>query len=355
MTRIEKLREKLGQGFSAAVIEHGPNRWYLAEFHSSAGTLIVTEDDALFIVDFRYIEVAGKKVAGARVQLQENDIFRQIGKYLESKSIKQVLVEDEMSLGRFGRYKTLLSDVGFTSDGSLTKAVLALRSVKESKEIEAIKSAQDITDSAFSYILGYIKPGLTERDVAAELDHFMRKNGADGCAFDTIVVSGANGSMPHGVPGDRKIESGDFVTMDYGAKKQGYCSDMTRTVAVGKVTDEMKKVYDTVLSAHMAAREKAAAGISGRELDKTARDIIYSAGYEGRFGHGLGHSLGLEIHEDPRASFLYDHMLEPRVIMTIEPGIYLPGRFGVRIENMVVLNEDSNENLTRSPVEMISL
>ena len=355
MTRIQKLRNRLGEGFSAAIIEHGPNRWYLSEFHSSAGTLIITEDDALFLVDFRYIEVAEKKVTGARVELSGADLSGQIISYLSSKGIKSVLVENEMSLGRFRQLKEALAEVDFICEQKLSQAVLELRSVKETKEIEAIKRAQTITDDAFSHIIEFIKPGLTEREVAAEIDYFMRKKGADGCAFDTIVVSGPNGSMPHGVPSDRRIQTGDFVTMDYGAKKDGYCSDMTRTVAVGTVTDEMKKVYDTVLIAHMAARENAKSGMSGRQLDKIARDIIYNAGYEGRFGHGLGHSLGLEIHEDPRASYLYDHLLENEVIMTIEPGIYLPGRFGVRIENMVVLKSEGNENLTSSPVDLLIL
>lgn len=355
MTRIEKLREKLGAGFSAALVEDEYNRAYLAEFRSSAGTLIVTEDDALFIIDFRYIEVAGKTVKGATVVLQENNLNRQIAEYLASKGIKKILVEDEMSVGRYGRLKSAMPEIGFVADGRLSAAVKKLRAVKEPKEIDAIKAAQAITDSAFEYICTFIKPGVTEREIAAELEYFMRKNGADGLAFDTIAVSGKNTSMPHGVPGDKKVEAGDFVTMDYGAKKDGYCSDMTRTVAVGHATDEMKKVYETVLKAHLSAREQARAGMTGQALDAIARDIIYGAGYEGKFGHGLGHSLGLEVHEDPRASALYTGMLESGVIMTIEPGIYLPGDFGVRIENMIVLGNDGSENLTGSPTDLIIL
>ncbi|MCL1830365.1 MAG: M24 family metallopeptidase [Oscillospiraceae bacterium] len=183
----------------------------------------------------------------------------------------------------------------------------------------------------------------------------MLKNGSEGFAFSSIVVSGQNSSLPHGVPSDKIIEQGDFITMDFGAKKDGYCSDMTRTIAVGFVTDEMQKVYDTVLNAHLTARAKAKAGITGRSLDSIARDIIYSAGYEGCFGHGLGHSLGLEIHEEPRASYVADYELKDNVIMTIEPGIYLPGKFGVRIENMVLLMADGNENLTHCPTELIIL
>ncbi|MCL2538810.1 MAG: aminopeptidase P family protein [Oscillospiraceae bacterium] len=355
MTRIEKLRAKLGEGFSAALVEHSANRWYLSEFSSSAGTLIITEDDALFIADFRYIEAAQKTVTGAKTALQEPEADRQIGNWLKAKRVGCLMVESEMPLSRFKKLKTEFEDIALIADGGLSDAVLELRSVKEQKELEAVKSAQAITDAAFSFICGFIKPGLSEREIVAELEYFMRKNGADALAFDSIVVSGPNSSMPHGVPGDRKIRAGDFITMDYGAKKDGYCSDMTRTVAVGFATDEMRRVYDVVHTAHLTAREHARAGMSGRELDKVARDVIYGAGYEGHFGHGLGHSLGLEIHERPRASPLFDQELVENVIMTIEPGVYLPGRFGVRIENMVLLKAGSNENLTGSPTELIVL
>jgi len=355
MTRIDKLRGKLETGFSAVLVEHAANRRYLSEFSSSAGSLIITEDDALFIVDFRYIEAAGRAVRGARVALQEAKPDEQIHEWLKSKKAGRLLIEDEMTLSRFRALEAALPGVTLVSDGKLSKAILGLRSVKETREIDAVKAAQAITDEAFSNICGYIKPGVTEKEIAAELEYGMRKLKSEGFAFDTIVVSGPNSSMPHGVPSDREVRPGDFVTMDYGAKKDGYCSDMTRTVAVGHATDEMRKVYGTVLEAHMAARRAARAGMTGRELDGVARDIIYAAGYEGFFGHGLGHSLGLEIHESPRASPLFDHVLVENAILTIEPGIYLPGKFGVRIENMIVLGGDSNENLTGSTTELIVL
>lgn len=355
MGRIERLREKLNADFSAALVEEGYNRAYLSEFPSSAGTLIVTKSDALFIIDFRYIEAAEKTVRGARVALQESDLNRQIAAYLKEKGVTGVFVEDEMPLGRYERLKKAMPEVRFIADGGLSAAIHKLRSIKEAKEIDAVKAAQSITDRAFEYICTFIKPGVTERNIAAELEYFMRKNGADGLAFETIAVSGRNTSMPHGVPGDKKIEPGDFVTMDYGAKKDGYCSDMTRTVAVGFATDRMKRVYDTVLDAHRAAMKEARAGMTGQALDKIARDIIYDAGFEGNFGHGLGHSLGLEVHENPRASALYTDVLESGVIMTIEPGVYLPGEFGVRIENMIVLQDGGSKNLTGSPSELIVL
>ena len=355
MTRIEKLREKLKDGFSAAIIEHGPNRWYLSEFISSAGTLLITEDDALFIVDFRYIEAAEKSVKGAATALQEPKLDAQISAFIGAAGANSVLVEEETTLARMRRLTAAMPHVEFKTGKTLSSAITSLRAQKEQKEIDAIKAAQVITDAAFTHILEVIKPGMSERNIAAELEYFMRKNGADGAAFGTIAVSGPNSSLPHGVPGDREVVKGDFVTMDFGAKKDGYVSDMTRTVAVGEVSDEMRSAYDTVLEAHMAGREAARAGMTGKELDAVAREIIYAAGYEGKFGHGLGHSLGLEVHEDPRASFLFEHMLEQNVIMTIEPGVYLPGRFGVRIENMVVLKDGGNENLTHSPTDLIVL
>jgi len=353
MNRIEKLRQKLGDDFSAVMIEETANRWYISEFRSSAGVIIVTKEEAFFIVDFRYIEIATKSVVGAKVILQETDTIKQLRDLLVSKGIKQILIEDEMPIARYLSLKNKIKEVEFIAAMGLSKAIHDLRSVKEEKELDAIRAAQAITEKSFNDILSYIKPGLTEREVATELECSMLRNGSEGFAFSSIVVSGVNSSLPHGVPGDKVIQEGDFVTMDFGAKKDGYCSDMTRTIAVSFATDEMKNVYDKVLEAHLKAREYAKAGIKGVELDKIARDIIYSAGYEGRFGHGLGHSLGLEIHEEPRASLTADYILEENVIMTIEPGIYLPDKFGVRIENMVLLKDGGNENLTFSSIDLI--
>ena len=355
MNRIEKLREKLGEGFSAVLVEETANRWYLSEFRSSAGLLLITEKEALFIVDFRYIEIAEKSVVGATVLLQETDSKRQLKEWLVTKGIKKVLVEDDMTIARYFTLKADIPEVEFVPGTNLSKSIRELRAQKEEKELDAIKRAQVITEKAFDDILLFIRPGLTEREVATELECSMLRNGSEGFAFSSIVVSGVNSSLPHGVPGNKKIEPGDFITMDFGAKKDGYCSDMTRTVAVGYATDEMKKVYNKVLEAHLESRRQAKAGMTGIELDKIARDIIYSAGYEGRFGHGLGHSLGLEVHEEPRASLTCKEELKENVMMTIEPGIYLPGRFGVRIENMILLKNDGNENLTHSPLELIIL
>jgi Xaa-Pro aminopeptidase len=354
MTRIEKLRNQLPGDFGAAMMLNPYNRGYLTEFFSSAGVLLVTQKNAWLIMDFRYIESA-KTYAKEVECILMDAAYEQTLALLCQHGIKQLYLEDSMPLSTLSEIQHKMPGLTFHTDETLTKAISRLRAVKEPAEIAAIKCAQAITDAAFEYILGFIKPGQTERQVAAELEYFMRNNGADGTAFSTICVAGVKSSMPHGVPGENVLKKGDFLTMDYGAMKDGYCSDMTRTVAIGSVTDEQKRVYATVLKAHLSAQQAAKPGMSGRALDKVARDIIYQAGFEGCFGHGLGHSLGLEVHENPRASAVYEGQLQAGNIMTIEPGIYLEGRFGVRIENMIVLTETGSENLTRSPRELIVL
>jgi Xaa-Pro aminopeptidase len=230
-----------------------------------------------------------------------------------------------------------------------------LREVKEQAEVDCIVAAQRIAEQALEKLLPFIKPGAVENELAAELEHQMRVLGSTGVSFPTILVSGAKSSLPHGTPGDKKIEYGDFVTIDFGAMVGGYHSDMTRTFAVGTATDEMKKVYDTVLRAQLAGIEALEVGVPGCQVDKAARDIIEQAGYGKYFGHGLGHSLGLNIHESPRASKAWPHPFKEGNIITIEPGIYLPGKFGVRIEDMVYLSPEGKKNLTKAPKELLIL
>ncbi|MEG0470638.1 MAG: M24 family metallopeptidase, partial [Longicatena sp.] len=213
----------------------------------------------------------------------------------------------------------------------------------------------DITDKAFLHICDFIKVGQTEFDIAIELEYTMKKLGATGLAFDSIIVSGVNSSLPHGVPSDKKIEQGDFITMDFGASYNGYCSDMTRTVAIGKISDEQQKVYDTVLKAQLMAIDAIKAGVTYSDIDNVARSYIYSQGYEGCFGHGLGHSLGLYIHEDPRFSYACHEVAQENVMMTVEPGVYLSGKFGVRIEDMVLITENGVDIITKSEKKLITL
>ena len=230
-----------------------------------------------------------------------------------------------------------------------------LRASKDGEELAAMGLAQAITDAAFTEILDHIRPGVTEREVAARLVYEMLRRGARKVSFDPIVAAGANGSMPHAIPGETVIEPGMFVTMDFGCVVDGYCSDMTRTVAVGEPTDEMRRVYETVLAAQKAGIAAARAGIPGRELDAAGRRVIDEAGYGAYFSHSFGHSLGLEIHEAPNASPSEERPLPAGAVVSAEPGIYLPGRFGVRIEDVLVLREGGCEDITRSPKELIIL
>ena len=351
MDKFSKIREKCGN--KAAIINDQYNRRWLTGFETTDGVVLVTPVEAYFITDFRYYEAACAKCTGVTVVLQDK-IYEQLDALLKKSGVSAAVLEDSITVASQRRFENELS-VELTAESWLTELLAELRSVKTDEEVEKICAAQRIADGAFQHILGYIKPGVAERDVACELEYYMRKHGAGGTSFDTICVAGKKSSLPHGVPGDEKICSGDFLTMDYGAKFDGYCSDMTRTVAVGNISDEQKKVYDTVLKAQLAAIDAAHAGMTGRELDSVARDIIYSAGYEGCFGHGLGHSLGLEIHEPPRASQAWEGVLRTGTVITIEPGIYLSGRFGVRIEDMVLLFENGCRDLTGSPKELIVL
>lgn len=355
MNRVQQLRNLMGTDFGAAIIANDFNRSYITHLNTpEAGTLVLTPGRAVLIIDFRYIEVARANSRDVEVVLQDR-LNEQIYDVLKSEKVSKVHLESETTLETLGAYRKAFPDITLIEDSMLSYNIHVMRSLKDEDEIACIKRAQAITDLAFDHICGFIKPGITERQIAAELEYFMRCNGADGLAFSTIAITGSKTSMPHGVPGDKIVQEGDFVTMDYGALKDNYCSDMTRTVAVGKISDEQKKVYDIVLNAHMACFREAHAGMTGKELDSVARDIIYSAGYTGCFGHSLGHSLGLEIHEAPGANQRNNNALDEGVIITIEPGIYLDGKFGVRIENMALLHKDGAENLTNSPRELIVL
>lgn len=355
MRSLENLQRQMPPEIDAAIIFSRVNRQYLTGFRSSDGVFFVTRTSAVLIVDFRYIEAARAQAQGCEVVLLENR-REQLLSLLSRHNVKTVGIEArELNLAEFNALRRDLPTVQVADTNALSDLIGALRTIKEPAEIECIKQAQDITDRAFSHILPFIKPGVAELDIALEIEFFMRKNGASATSFDLIVVSGENSSLPHGVPGDRKIQNGDFVTMDTGAVVGGYCSDMTRTVAVGDITDEMSRVYQTVLHAQLEAEKAIKAGVVCSSVDKIARDIIYEAGYRGCFGHGLGHSVGLEIHEEPRLSPPCAQTLRENMLMTVEPGIYLPGRFGVRIEDLVVVTESGCENLTQSPKELIVL
>lgn len=353
--RTDKLLAAMPRGFEAALISTDANRFYFLNFDSGdAGTVLILPEKTYFIIDSRYIEIAGATVKDAEVLL-EKKALEQVREILTAHGVKRLFMEDKATVAYANRVRAALPGVEVDDGATLSNAIEAIRAVKSADELDAIRRAQAITDACFKHMLDYIKPGVREIDAALEMELFMRSHGAGKLAFDTIFVSGAKTSLPHGVPGEKRVEAGDFVTMDFGANVGGYCTDMTRTVAVGSATDEQRAVYDTVLKAQLACCAYAKAGQEGRAVDKIARDIIYGAGYEGCFGHGLGHAVGIEIHENPRYSPACADVVQAGMVMTIEPGIYLPGRFGVRIEDTVFVREDGCEIIGRSPKELIVL
>ena len=354
MDRIKRLAHDLPEDMDAALITSEVNRRYYTGFVSSAGALLVTREKAVLLLDSRYVEAGGKKVTDAEVVLM-TDMARQLTELFEEYKVKTVGIESGyMTVESLYSLRKVLS-AQMLDDPRLNSIILKHRCVKSEEEMAEIRAAQAITDKTFIHMLDLIKPGVSEKDLQLELDYYMLRNGATGLAFETILAAGANGSMPHAVPSDNVIKEGDFVTMDFGAAHNGYCSDMTRTVAVGKITEEQEKVYNLVLDAQLAAIDAVRAGVPCNSIDKVARDMIYSAGYEGRFGHGLGHSLGLEIHENPRFSMLCSDITEVGTVMSVEPGIYLDGRFGVRIEDIVMITENGCEVITKSEKKLITL
>lgn len=352
--RIEKVQEFLEKN-QAVILFQKSNRIYFSNFPSSAGAVVITKNKAVLLIDFRYFEKAQKTVKNMDVVLCER-LYLQINEILKSQNVKTVFLETEsLSISKFRVLSEMLDGTEVSTDNTLEQYILKLRSIKSHKEVSLIEKAQSITDKTFEYILNRIAVGRTEKEIALDMEFFMRKNGSEGIAFDTIAISGKNTSLPHGVPTDKKIEKGDFFTMDFGAVAGGYCSDMTRTVAVGNVSEKQEFVYNTVLKAQEKALKVIKAGEICKDIDAVSRTFIYESGFEGCFGHGLGHSVGLEIHESPAFNTRDETVLESGTVITVEPGIYLPDEFGVRIEDMVLVTQDGCRNLTKSSKELIIL
>ena len=354
MNHLKQIAATLPEyGLDARLITSEPGEFYAAGFHGE-GVAVVTPEQCYYYTDSRYIESAEKQITGAAVSLPDEDRnYRQmVQAIIERHGIQKLGCETHyMTVEEFGQYKEALSATLVPASDLLEK----LRAGKDGEEIALLTKAQRIAERALDEILGFIRPGLTEQEIAAKLQYDMLRFGADKMSFDPIVVSGPNGSLPHGIPGPRKVEQGDFLTMDFGCKFGGYCSDMTRTVAVGEPTEEMKKVYHTVLEAQLAGIAKAKAGVPGCEIHGAAQAVIDAAGYGAYFGHGFGHSVGIEIHENPNANHRNKNPLPCGAVISAEPGIYLPGRFGVRIEDVLVLTEDGCDILTKAPKELIIL
>lgn len=351
--RVKTILEKLS--IDGVLVSNGYNMRYLSGFSGATGYVYITKNKQVIFTDFRYtIQATNESKDFEIIEVDgKRDYCKAINEYLQEENVKYLGYEEEDLLcSTFTRLKEQLDvEEMIPVQHTLTN----LRRIKSQEELENIKQAEAIGDIAFSKILDIIKPGMTELEVAAHLEFLMKTNGASGLSFDSIVASGVNSSMPHATPSNKKIELGDFLTMDFGCIYHGYCSDMTRTIVVGKASEEQKKIYHTVLEAQLAALEQIKAGCYGREIDKVARDIIDQAGYAGCFGHGLGHSVGLEIHENPRFSVAETGIIEENVIMTVEPGIYIKDFGGVRIEDLIVVKENGYINYTHSKKELIEL
>ncbi len=357
MKRIEELRRLMAiEEADALVVSSEVNQGYICGLDYSDGYVLVLGDRAYVLADFRYTEIAEKTVDPSvfRVVRPTGGMLTAVAELLRESGAKKVLFEeDELNVASYLRLRgSLDQSVSLTPGGS---ALLSqLRQVKDEEEMACIARAQDITDRAFAHILTVIRSDMTEKELALELEYTMRRMGADAMAFDIIAVSGSASSLPHGVPRDRALEKG-FLTMDFGAKVGGYCSDMTRTVVIGRADEEMKRLYRTVLSAQKAALDMLREGVRGEEADRVARDIIDDAGYAGCFGHSLGHGVGRYIHEAPRLSSAGKKPLVRGNIVTVEPGIYLAGQYGCRIEDMVTITENGIRNFTKSPKDLIEI
>lgn len=353
MIRVDRVREKLAdEKIDAFLVTNMYNIHYLAKFTGSTGLILITQEKAYFITDFRYTEQAATEAVGFEIIKNEGLIYKEVAKIIARDGIKNLAFEENDVSYALYKQLTELIDAELQP---LSNVVEKIREVKSDEEIEIIQKAVEITEKAYDYILGFVKAGVTEIELANKLDFYMRKLGASGVSFDTIVASGVRSAMPHGVASDKVIEEGDMVTIDFGCIYNGYVSDMTRTFAVGDPGVKLKEVYEVVYQANLKVTEAAKAGVTGAELDAIARDYITQHGYGDQFGHSTGHGIGLEVHEGPSISSKNDEPLVVNNIITNEPGIYLPGLGGVRIEDDLVITEDGNRNLMTSSKELIIL
>lgn len=354
MIRVENLRKLLrANDLSAFLITSPYNLRYLTNFTGTTGLAVITLNKAYFVTDFRYTEQASMQAKGYQIVKSTGHIFEEVAKICQQDELATLAFEE--SFVTVKDYDLLEELIEETSLIPVSGLIEELREVKDESEIAITKKACAIADQAFQHILDYIQPGMSEIQVANELDFYMRSLGASGVSFDTIVASGVRSAMPHGVASEKLIEKNDLITIDFGCYYQGYVSDMTRTFAIGDPGEKLKEIYEIVLQAQLKVIEAAKPGITGIELDAVARDYIASYGYKEAFGHSTGHGIGLEIHEGPNVSFRANKAFVPGNIITDEPGIYLPGIGGVRIEDDLLITSTGNEVLTKAPKELIIL
>ena len=357
MEHFEAIRAKLDQyGIDGMMLTEEFNRFYATGFASTGtdGIALVTKKANYYFTDSRYTVAAEREVENAAIAITSPDRGYTVllNEIIEMEGLKTLGFDEE--------YMTVANHKNYTEKlkcelKGASKLMTELRTVKDEEEIRRLTKAQRISEKALSEIMDFIKPGVTEKEIAARLQYLMLLYGAEKMSFDPIVVSGPNGAMPHGVPSDKKVENGEFITMDFGCVADGYCSDMTRTVALGYVTDEMREVYETVLKAQLAGIAATEAGKTGKEIDGVARQVIVDAGYGEYFGHGYGHGVGVEVHEMPGVGSRSTAALPAGSVASAEPGIYIPGKFGVRIEDVVVVREGGCDNLALAPKNLTIL
>ncbi|MBM7552324.1 M24 family metallopeptidase [Thalassobacillus pellis] len=353
MDKLRGIRQSIqDMELDGLLVTNDKNRRYLTGFTGSAGVVLLTAEKSILITDFRYTEQAGEQAKGFEIVEHKKPIIEAISEQVSKLGIQKLGFEkDHLTYGVYQQYEKHISAELVPVAGLVEK----LRLIKTDEEISILKDAIKIADSAFDHILGVIKPGVKEIEVANELEFFMRKQGASSSSFDIIVASGLRSAFPHGVASEKEIQSGELVTLDFGALYKGYCSDITRTVAVGEIGEEQKKIYDTVLEAQLRGMDGLKAGITGKEADDLTRDYIKEKGYGDYFGHSTGHGIGLDVHEGPGLTYRNEKVLEAGMVVTVEPGIYVPGVGGVRIEDDALITVTGNERLSKSPKELITL
>ena len=355
--RIDLLKTAINSENEALLITNEVNIGYFTGFFHSEGALLVTQGKTFLLVDFRYHEAALKKSHACEV-ICFRRLTDELKKLMRQENIASLHIETAyLSVERYLFFKKRFAEeaIEVLTDNGLDEKIASLRIIKDDSEIEKLQKAQQIAEKAYLELLNDVKPGVTERMLAAKLEYLMKTYGAEDKSFDLITITGKKTSLPHGVPSDDIVSEGDFVTFDFGAVYDGYHSDTTRTVAVGHATDEMQKIYHIVLEAQLKALTVIKPGIAACEVDKTARDLISAAGYGAYFGHSTGHGVGLDIHENPAVSIRCETALRPGMIITDEPGIYVPDRFGVRIEDMLCVTKTGYKNFVTLPKELIIL
>lgn len=355
MDNYKRIHEILDNNeIDAVLISNGNNMRYISGFTGETGYLYISRKRHAVITDFRYTYQAEAEAKGYEIITIDNKGYEgAINDIIRTEAVGRLGFEAEDML--YSQYSSLKDKLEIKELVPIGNDITRLRRIKTPKELEYIRKAEEIGDKVFEEILGIIRPGMTELEISARIEYLLKMHGGERTSFPAIVASGINSSMPHAVPTSKKVETGDFLTMDFGCVYNGYCSDMTRTIVIGKATDKQKEIYRLVLDAQLAALDFIKAGYKGREIDKIARDIIYNAGYEGCFGHGLGHGVGLFIHEEPRLSPLEEEVILSGMVETVEPGIYVRGFGGVRIEDLVAVTDEGCINFTKSDKQLIEL